>query len=162
VVELRVPELVKDPFREHYRALIVGSMLRAAEAESVRHHARGHRIRARRAERVVDRLRPGPPVTAPPLPSMVSDTWPAPRLRRAASVVWFAMLGALVANIVFLGFDSYATAAADLGLVAITLVWFFACIDDVLGPGSEEVGEQGRSPAPLEMPIAGSDLVVRL
>jgi len=165
VVELRVPAIVKDPFREHYRALIVGSLLRAAEAESARQRAGGRTIRARRAVRVLDRVHPAAPVAPPLLRSIVSDLQFGTRMKQAAAVVWFATLGALVADIVFLGVDSYATAAADLGLVAMTLVWFFACFDDVFGTGgSEQVGERGRSPAPLERPTAGpraADLVVR-
>jgi hypothetical protein len=163
VAELRVPEIVEDQFREHFRALILGSVLRAAEERSERHRARGHRLRARRAERTLQRLRspvqtpivvvPAPPreppvpepvVLPPPVEAPVSTSARVPRteyvplfgttIRRTAAVVWFATLAALVANVVVLGFDSYATAAADLGLIAMTFVWFSACIDDLIAP----------------------------
>jgi hypothetical protein len=176
VAELLVPGLVEDPFREHYRALVMGSLLRAAEAQSERHRLRGHKLRARRAERVAERLRPvqppppstvipgprfaapvapapvaveapvvtGPPVvteapvvtaaTAPSIPHADAEPWFGTTIRRAAAVVWFATLAALVANVIVLGIDSPATIAADLGLVAMTFVWFFACIDDLIEP----------------------------
>jgi hypothetical protein len=148
VVELRVPELVEDPFREHYRALIIGSILQAAETQSALHRSRGHKLRARRAERVADRLRaseptpaadpvvivvPEPVVETPRfVPVVEYDPWFSQRIRRTAALVWFATLGTLLANLVVLGVDSYATAAADLGLVAMSFVWFFAWIDDLL------------------------------
>ena len=147
MVELRVPELVEDPFREHYRALIVGSILHAAETQSVAHRARGHKLRARRAERVAERLRPperlvavepvavarAAPVEAPQFVPMVEyDPWFSQRIRRTAALVWLATLAALMANLAVLGINSYATAAADLGLVTMSFVWFFACIDDLL------------------------------
>jgi hypothetical protein len=157
VAELRVPGIVEDPFREHYRSLVMGSLLRAAEAQSERHRLRGHKLRARRAERVAARLRP----VQRPLVDVVSERTPvpesvaaltlveepAPRLRevaykpwfgttirRAAAVVWFAMLAALIANVIVLGIESPATAAADLGLIAMTFVWFAASIDDLIEP----------------------------
>jgi hypothetical protein len=159
VVELRVPGIVEDPFREHYRSLILGSLLRSAEAQSERHRARGQKLRASRAERIVHRLPPpdrarstltpepspapepvllpeaaAAPVAVPGVSRTAYAPWPGTTIRRTAAVVWFAMLAALLANIVVLGFDSYATAAADLGLVAMTFVWFFACIDDLIDP----------------------------
>lgn len=148
MVELRVPELVEDPFREHYRALIVGSILHAAESQSVAHRSRGNKLRARRAERVAERLRspepvmadepvvvvaPAPAVVAPRfVPSVEYEPWFSRRIRRTAALVWLATLGTLVANLLVLGIDSSATAAADLGLVAMSFVWFFAWIDDLL------------------------------
>jgi hypothetical protein len=174
VAELRVPGIVEDPFREHYRALVMGSLLRAAEAQSERHRLRGNKLRARRAERVAQRLRPvqepppvivtepppaapepvvpvpvappvvvappvlvAPPVVEPVAPSATRDgyePWFGTTIRRTAAVVWFATLAALVANVIVLGIDSPATAVADLGLVAMTFVWFAACIDDLIGP----------------------------
>jgi hypothetical protein len=165
VAELRVPEMVEDPFREHYRALILGSVLRTAEVERELHLARGHRLRARRAERVIARLRPpGPrneaepnppvepeptvavavpaplpvavpaPVPAPALPSVDYDPWFGPGIRRTALIVWVMTLGALVADVVVLGVDSYTTIGADLGLVAMTFILFFAYVDDLTGP----------------------------
>ena len=157
MAELRVPGIVEDPFREHYRSLVMGSLLRAAEAQSERHRLRGHKLRARRAERVAARLRP----VQRPLVDVVSERTPVPEsvagltlveepaarlrevaykpwfgttIRRAAAVVWFAMLAALIANVIVLGIESPATAAADLGLIAMTFVWFAASIDDLIEP----------------------------
>ena len=123
--------------------------------------ARGHRLRARRAERVVDLLRPrrGPapvpapaalkpppdpepavvvpvaaPVAAPALAGVEDDPWFGPGIRRTALIVWVLTLAALVADVVVLGVDSYATIGADLGLVAMTFILFFARIDDLTGP----------------------------
>jgi len=163
VAELVVPEVVDDPFREHYRALILGSLLHSAEAQSERHRARGHRLRARRAERAVLRLRPPPvetlarpaepeyrvvvaepPFQAAPLvvapapareaPSVEHEPWFGPGIRRTAFAVWLLTLIALIADVLVLGIDSYPTIGADLGLVAMTFVLFFSCIDDLMGP----------------------------
>jgi hypothetical protein len=153
VVELRVPEVVEDPFREHYRELVMGSLLRAAEARTQRHRARGHRLRAHRSERMARRLRitqgaladvPAPvpvpvpveaPVLAAPRPPVATDLpWFGTTVRRAVAVIWFATLATLIANVLVLGIDSYATAAADLGLVVMTFLWFAACIDDLIPP----------------------------
>jgi len=164
VAELRVPGIVEDPFREHYRALVMGSLLRAAEAQTERHRLRGHKLRARRAERVARRLRPvqtprrvstpepevvtpqpiavPAPVStprpigepAPSLPGVVNEPWFGTTIRRAAAVVWFATLAALIANVLVLGIESPATVAADLGLIAMTFVWFAASIDDLIEP----------------------------
>ena len=158
MAELRVPEIVEDPFREHYRALILGSVLRSAEVERERHRAGGHRLRARRAEQVITRLRPPTPrietepnppvepepavavavpgpVSAPAAPSVVEhDRWFGPGIRRAALIVWLLTLAALVADVVVLGVDSYTTIGADLGLVAMTFILFFAYVDDLPGP----------------------------
>jgi hypothetical protein len=143
VAELRVPATVENPFREHFRDLILGSLLHSAEAQRERHRSLGHRLRARRAERVVHQLRPTPAepapapvvVVAPPVAAAVEyDPWFGPGIRRAAFAVWFLTLAALVADVIVLGVDSYATIGADLGLVAMTFVVFFACIDDLTGP----------------------------
>jgi hypothetical protein len=157
VAELRVPEVVEDPFREHYRALILGSVLRSAEVERERHRARGHRLRARRAEQVIARLRPPTPrvetepnppvepeptaaaavpvpVSAPEAPGVEHDRWFGPGIRRTALIVWLMTLAALVADVVVLGVDSYTTIGADLGLVAMTCILFLVYIDDLTGP----------------------------
>jgi hypothetical protein len=166
VAELRVPGIVEDPFREHYRTLVMGSLLRATEAQSERHRLRGHKLRARRAERVAQRLRPlqtppsafvpesvpappaeplpepvarepvttPPPVEAPRLSGVVYEPWFGTTIRRAAAVVWFATLAALIANVLVLGIESPATVAADLGLIVMTFVWFAASIDDLVEP----------------------------
>ncbi len=157
MTELRVPEVVEDPFREHYRALILGSVLQSAEAQSERHRARGRRLRARRAETVIARLRPARPerrdppppspppeqpppasVAAPaPVPALVAvdlDPWFGPGARKTAFAVWLLTVVALVADVIVLGVGSDATIAADLGLVAMTFFLFFVCIDDLTAP----------------------------
>ena len=163
MTELMVPPVVEDPFREHYRELILGSVLRAAEAQSARHRARGHRLRARRAERVVERLRaaplapppppipepfpvvepePAPAVFAAPAPVRVEveyERWFGPTARTAARLVWFATLALLVADIAVFGIGSWTTSAADLGLVAMTVVWFCVSIDDLIAPAGSGV-----------------------
>ena len=161
MTELMVPPVVEDSFREHYRELILGTVLRAAEAQSARHRARGHRLRARRAERVAERLRPAPlapPLPPEPLPVVESEPAPAlvaepaparveveyecwfgPRIRTAARLVWFATLALLVADIAVLGINSLMTSAADLGLVAMTIVWFCVGIDDLIAPAGSGV-----------------------
>ena len=78
----------------------------------------------------------GPPTMAV-LPSVDKATdlpWFGTTVRRAVAVLWFATLAALIANVLVLGIDSYATGAADLGLVVMTFLWFAACIDDLIPP----------------------------
>jgi hypothetical protein len=125
VVELRVPEIVEDAFREHYRELVIGSLLRSAEAKTDRHRMRGQTLRARRSERMARRI----------LSAQAAPAAPPVAARRTAAVVWFAILAALIANVVVLGVDSYATAGAVLGLVVMTFVWVAARGHDLAGPG---------------------------
>jgi hypothetical protein len=181
VTDLTVPEVVDDPFREHYRELVLGSVLRAAEAQSELHRVRGHRLRARRAERVVERLRLAPAVppplrapapTAEPEPAPTVEAAPEPvsivaapepihptavaavppvrveveydrrfgsRLRFAARLVWIVTLVLLICDIATFGIDSWTTSAADLGLIAMTFVWFFVCVDDLIAPDGPRV-----------------------
>ena len=68
------------------------------------------------------------------LPGVDYDPWFGPGIRRTALIVWLMTLAALVADVVVLGVDSYATIGADLGLVAMTFILFFARIDDLTGP----------------------------
>jgi hypothetical protein len=179
VAELRVPGIVEDPFREHYRALVMGSLLRAAEAQTERHRLRGHKLRARRAERVAQRLRPvqtAPPVLvrepervarepvaaptsveAPRTPGVAYEPWFGTTIRRAAAVVWFATLAALVANVLVLGIESPATVVADLGLIAMTFVWFAASIDDLIEPPRERGGSGAEAPLPFEPATSSVD-----
>jgi hypothetical protein len=146
VVELLVPELADEPFREHYRELILGSVLHAAEAQSVRHRERGHRLRARRFERVVALLQPAAeapqavpgtasPSQAPALspPSRGPSTpWFGRRLRLAAGLVWLTTLGLLLTDIAVLGVHAWTTTLADVGLIAMSFVLFFVYVDDLL------------------------------
>jgi dTDP-4-dehydrorhamnose 3,5-epimerase len=171
VTELEVPEVVEDPFREHYRELIRASLLRAAEEST---HGRG-RARRRRAERTVALLAgapaseaPAEPVPAPvveapapaPEPPRASEREPPPavaprvppsappatpqaaaapvlpivvpaddarfrrRLLLATRAVWLAAVVLLVCDALAFGIESWATGIADIGVLALTLVWF--------------------------------------
>ena len=52
------------------------------------------------------------------------------RVRRVAAAVWVLVLLVLVANTIVLGFESWATGAADLTLIAVTLAWFAIAVAD--------------------------------
>jgi hypothetical protein len=82
---------------------------------------------------VVEAKRPG--VAQPPVLPMIVDgePWFGAGARRAAAAVWALTLAVLVCNTVVFGFRSWATGAADLALVTLTLVWF-------------AVADTGRSP----------------
>jgi hypothetical protein len=67
VAELLVPELSDLAFREHYRGLILGAVLRSAETQRELYRARGQHRRARRAEHVVALLGGAKPVARPEL-----------------------------------------------------------------------------------------------
>ncbi len=86
------------------------------------------------------RLEPPAPVAPPALLVDEERTEPATALvlpvialgeqsfghgvRRAAAAVWALTAVVLVVNTIVLGFGSPATGAADLALIALTLVWF--------------------------------------
>ncbi len=93
------------------------------------------------AESVVEPERPGPEGTFV-VPVIVAETWAGPGVRRAAAAVWTLVLVALVVNTVVLGFDSWATGAADLALITLTLVWFAAAAVGDAGSSSRSVGSQ--------------------
>jgi hypothetical protein len=193
--ELRVPELVENPFRELYRGLIVTSMLRSVEEQEALSRDRHQLRRASRYERaaaqlgaavaeapvkpvavppvaaplvetvpapsitaVSVRLDPPSPVAAPApivvteraesaqafvLPVIAAEPWCGPGIRRAAAAVWVLTMVVLVANTIVLGFDSWATGAADLTLIGLTLVWFATAVVDA-GPSSRPSGSQQR------------------
>jgi hypothetical protein len=134
--EMLVPPLVADPFREHYRALILGSALRAAETETQRHRARGHRRRARRAELTAERLRP---LAAPRAPAATTPAHaaraPARRFRAGLGVpvgiAWVAALVLFVVSLLAAGIDSWTTTVTDVALVVLTFAWFWACSEDL-------------------------------
>ncbi len=154
--ELLVPGPVRDPFREHYRELIVSSLQRSAQDQSRLYREQHRRRRAARYERAAAQLRgasavvaeAAPPVVvvpppvvveAPPpvaarvpavVPVLVGEVGFGPTLRRAVAAVWLLTLATLAVNIAVLGFRSWATGAADLGLIALTLVWFAIASDD--------------------------------
>jgi len=113
VPEFVVPEIVDDEFREHYRGLIQTSLLRTVEAE------RGRRVRR------VRRRRHGPAAAKP-----VSRS----RLRLAAPAVWALAVVLLVVDAIVFGLESWATGVADVGVVALTAVWFLAASANLRGP----------------------------
>jgi hypothetical protein len=128
VSELRVPAPVAHPFRAHYRSLVLDSLLRAAESQVELHVARGRRFRAWRAERTASRLRGL--VGAPAQSGAAVGSWVGPRLRSATRIAWVVTLALLLIDLVVFGIHSWATSAADLGLIGLTLVWFFVSVSD--------------------------------
>ena len=64
------------------------------------------------------------------MPVVVPDPSLGPVIRSAAGLVWFLTLATLAVNILVFGFHSWATGAADLGLIALTLVWFAIAAED--------------------------------
>jgi len=120
MVELRVPRLADRPFEAHFQALIRQSLLRSAEAEYAYHRGAGHGLRARRAAGAIDRLKsvqwePGANVALPRL---------GPGIRYLTRVVWGGCVVVLALVTARFGIHSWATGAADLGLIAVTFAWF--------------------------------------
>lgn len=118
--EFRVPVIVGHPFRAHYRGLILGSLLHAAEAQSEVYREQGRRLQAWRAERLAQRVRrladelqPGRDGPAP---------WLGPWLRTATRVAWVATLALMLADFAVFGIHSWVTGGADLALIALTVV----------------------------------------
>jgi hypothetical protein len=54
-----------------------------------------------------------------------------PHLRSSVRMVWIAVVALLVADLLVFGVHSWTTSAADIGLILVTLVWFWVCIDDL-------------------------------
>jgi hypothetical protein len=122
VNELSAPMVDAGPFQDYFRKLIVDSLLESAEFKVAWHRRQGHRVRALRAERNVQRLRLslGLPVTvdAGSLPPFGSE------LLLVTTWAWLLSCVLLVADIAFIGIDAWTTIAADLGTAALTLIWF--------------------------------------
>ena len=136
MAELTVPEVEQDPFREHYRRLILGSLLHAAETRSAQERESGHRMRAARAERDIARLRDA---TGAGLPGAAAATHRfGPELRSSIRLVWLATVALLALDLVAFGIHSWTTTVADVGLIALTLVWFWVCAEDLLGAHGPE------------------------
>jgi hypothetical protein len=131
MTELTVPPLAEDPFREHYRHLILASLARQAEVRSAEEREHGHRLRAARAEREAARLRAA--TGASPEPGVVSRRF-SRELRSSIRMVWIAALALLAVDIVAFGIDSWTTTVADVGLMALTVVWFWIAAEDLVGP----------------------------
>jgi dTDP-4-dehydrorhamnose 3,5-epimerase len=154
VPELLVPEIVDEPFREHYQKLIRSSLLRTIEVEKSEGR-RSHRPR-RRNERPpapvpVEAPAPPAPVDAPVAPRIAPLELPSrSRLRIAAPIVWGLAVLLLVVNTVVAGFDSWATGIADLGVLALTAVWFVVSLDD--GRATAVVAAPPPAPPAVEEP----------
>ena len=129
MADLLVPERVPDPFREHYRALVLGSVLRTAEGDLARHRASGHWFRARRAEQAAREVRL---LSASKLAEPLS---PRRRfglaLRASIGTVWTATLALLLLDLATFGIESWTTSVADIGLIVFTFAWFWICVDDL-------------------------------
>jgi Flp pilus assembly protein TadB len=138
MVELAFPELARDPFREHYRELILRSLLRAAEARSAEQRGSGHRRRAARAERQAARLRATSETPAAREPAAAGGT-SGGRLRASIRVGWLTTLVLVVLALAVFGIDSWATSVADVALIVVTVAWFWAWAHQVLGAGEPEV-----------------------
>ena len=105
MAELTVPEIVEDPFREHYRQLIVAAVQHAAPEPVARSRGFGR------------------------------------ELRSAIRLVWLAAVALLVVDLVAFGVDSWTTSVADLGVIVLTLAWFWLCAEDLVH-GRESEPEQ--------------------
>ena len=133
--ELRVPPVVENPFRAHYRKLILGSALRLAETEIERLHADGYRRRAVRAERLAASLREATGAPARPVyPAAAPQRWFGGELRRFVGALWVAAAALLGIGVVGFGLHSWATTAADLALLVLTAAWFGVSVDDLVPP----------------------------
>ena len=130
---MRVPPAVENPFRAHYRELILGSALRIAETEIDRLHSSGQEWRARRTERVAARLRglTGAPGSTS-LPAPAAERWFGGSLRRLVRAAWVAAAAFLLVDVVSFGLRSWTTTAADLALIVVTALWFGVSIDDLV------------------------------
>jgi hypothetical protein len=122
VNELSAPMVDPGPFQDYFRKLIVDSLLQSAEFRVAWHRRQGHGVRARRAQRKVERLRVrlGLPVAgdAASVPHFGSE------LLLVTTWAWLLSCVLLVADIAFIGIDAWTTIVADLGTAALTLVWF--------------------------------------
>ena len=119
--ELQVPALVENPFRTHYRNLVLDSLLRAADREARARRSRGQTLRARRAERVAGHVRKLVVVSAPESRRYAAG----PKTRAAVYGFWLAAVGLLAGSIAVEGLHSRLTGGADLGVVVATFAWFF-------------------------------------
>jgi hypothetical protein len=53
-------------------------------------------------------------------------------LRSSVRTVWIAAGVLLVVDLLAFGVHSWTTSAADIGLIAATLLWFWVCVDDLV------------------------------
>jgi len=122
VNEVRTPALETDPFEVYFHDLIVGTLVRSAEEELEYRRARGHRLRARRAERMVEGMRELT-VTPEPGDAVAGRTF-STGLQTFATAAWLASCALLVADILVFGIHYWTTTVADLGTALLTIVWF--------------------------------------
>jgi hypothetical protein len=145
VAELRVPGLADTPFRDHYRALILGSALRSAEAEAERLRAEGHGFRARRAERDVRMITAGAGEAVAPS----GEEHAFGRGVRVGVVVGLIAASALLVGEVAVGAGAQIRLVTDLAVIAFTLLWFGVSVAD-LQPAKASTSRSaelpGRSP----------------
>jgi hypothetical protein len=57
-----------------------------------------------------------------------------PHLRSSVRMAWIAALVVLAVDLVVFGIDSWTTTVADVGVIVLTLVWFWVCVDDLIAP----------------------------
>ncbi len=55
-----------------------------------------------------------------------------PHLRSSVRMVWLAAVTLLALDLLAFGIHSWTTSVADLGLITLTLVWFWVCVDDLM------------------------------
>jgi hypothetical protein len=130
---MRVPPVVENPFRIHYRGLILASALRIAEAERDRLSSGGQVRRAHRAEHAAETLRALTGAPSPQLlPAPATDRWFGPSLRRLVRLVWVAAAAFLLVDVVSFGLHSWATTGGDVAVILLTALWFGVAIDDLI------------------------------
>jgi hypothetical protein len=113
---------VQNPFRAHYRVLVLGSLLRASEAQTEFHRERGHGLRAWRAARIARRIRSFDEVVEPAGGVREASRIRQPVVVRLASrLAWLAAVVLLVADLELFGIHSWVTGAADLGVILLTI-----------------------------------------
>jgi hypothetical protein len=57
-----------------------------------------------------------------------------PHLRFSVRLAWIAAVVLLAVDLVAFGIDSWTTTVADVGVIVLTLVWFWVCVDDLIAP----------------------------
>jgi hypothetical protein len=141
----------REAFRSHYRDLVVGALLRSAEARLAEQRAARHRLRAWRAERAVEQLRPllGPPTRD----DDVSAPLFGPGLRAVATVAWLVAGGLLIVDLVVFGIHSWTTSVADAAVIALALLWFVVTMgSETRQAASQHATTVAADPEPVPEP----------
>ena len=127
----------RETFRSHYRALVVRALLRSAETQLAEQRAAQHRLRAWRAQRAVEQLRPFLPANT----SGESLSTPSfgPRLRTITTVAWPAAGALLIVDLVVFGIHSLTTTVVDVAMMALALVWLIVHMG---GTTRQEAGDE--------------------